>query len=483
MQTAMLIPEAVKLKKKRWAIVYPNYEYGQSATASFKKLLAKAQPGVQFVAEQAPPLGKIDAGAVVQALVDAKPDAIFSLAVRRRPAEVRARGQHARPVQEHGGVQPARAASPSTSIRSRTRRRTAGASPAIRGARSRRRRTRSSSTPTSKRWKDYPRLGSVVGYTAMYTGGQRACARRAATDTEKLIAAMKGLEMGTPVRPDRLAGRSTTSPPWAPTSGSSRNKGGKGVMVNWRFADGANFLPPFEEVKVCSGKSRLSQWALVVSPHPVPQRTGGRLLAVPGGRRPVPDLRRHPDRQLRPRLALHAGDVPGGLAAPSGSASGPRCRWRRSAVGAVRRAGRDAAAAEDLQGARAAAAARDLRAACWSIKDFALWAWGPEDLLGPRAPGFAGAVEIAGRRFPAVRPAADRARPAGAGCSLAAAHAHALGHPGARRDRGPRDGRRARRQPALAVHRRVRAGRRCSRAWAARCRSRASRPTSTWTCR
>jgi branched-chain amino acid transport system permease protein len=34
------------------------------------------------------------------------------------------------------------------------------------------------------------------------------------------------------------------------------------------------------------------------------------------------------------------------------------------------------------------------------IKDFALWAWGPEDLLGPRAPGLGGAVEIAGRAFP-----------------------------------------------------------------------------------
>src|SRR5712671_6944291 len=78
MQTAMLIPEAVKLKKKRWAIVYPNYEYGQSATASFKKLLQAAQPDVEFITEQAPPLGKIDAGAVVQALLDAKPDAIFS---------------------------------------------------------------------------------------------------------------------------------------------------------------------------------------------------------------------------------------------------------------------------------------------------------------------------------------------------------------------------------------------------------------------
>jgi len=34
------------------------------------------------------------------------------------------------------------------------------------------------------------------------------------------------------------------------------------------------------------------------------------------------------------------------------------------------------------------------------IKDFALWAWGPEDMLGPRAPGLDGAVRIAGERFP-----------------------------------------------------------------------------------
>jgi branched-chain amino acid transport system permease protein len=34
------------------------------------------------------------------------------------------------------------------------------------------------------------------------------------------------------------------------------------------------------------------------------------------------------------------------------------------------------------------------------IQDFTLWAWGPEDLLGPRAPGLSGAVDIAGYRFP-----------------------------------------------------------------------------------
>ena len=79
MQVAMLVPEAAALKKKRWAIIYPNYEYGQSASATFKALLKKAQPDVEFVAEQATPLGKLEAGSAVQALADAKPDAVFNV--------------------------------------------------------------------------------------------------------------------------------------------------------------------------------------------------------------------------------------------------------------------------------------------------------------------------------------------------------------------------------------------------------------------
>ena len=41
-------------------------------------MLKKAQPDVEFVTEQAPPLGKEDTGAIMQALDDAKPDGIFS---------------------------------------------------------------------------------------------------------------------------------------------------------------------------------------------------------------------------------------------------------------------------------------------------------------------------------------------------------------------------------------------------------------------
>src|SRR3546814_11211292 len=41
--------------------------------------MTSCQPDSECVAEQAGPLGKIDAGAVVQALADAKPDAIFNV--------------------------------------------------------------------------------------------------------------------------------------------------------------------------------------------------------------------------------------------------------------------------------------------------------------------------------------------------------------------------------------------------------------------
>src|SRR5262245_47774211 len=76
---AVLVPHAVELQRKRWAFVYPKFEYGQSAAASFKELLKQRQPGVEFVADLTPPLGKVDAGPLAQALEDAKPDAIFNV--------------------------------------------------------------------------------------------------------------------------------------------------------------------------------------------------------------------------------------------------------------------------------------------------------------------------------------------------------------------------------------------------------------------
>ena len=79
MQAAMLADEAAKLPAKRWATVAPNYEYGQSAVAVFKELLSKKRPDIQWVGEQWPPQGKIDAGPVVQALAATNPEAILNV--------------------------------------------------------------------------------------------------------------------------------------------------------------------------------------------------------------------------------------------------------------------------------------------------------------------------------------------------------------------------------------------------------------------
>jgi len=246
MQTAMLIPQAAKLNKKRWAIVYPNYEYGQSATASFKKLLAQAQPGVEFVAEQAPALGKIDAGAVVQALADAKPDAIFSslfaadLQKFVREGNTRGLFKNVQVFNLLGGepeyLDPLKDETPEgwwvtgypwSEIDTPEH--------------------KSFRDAYQKRWMDYPRQGSVVGYTAVYAVAN-AMKKAGSADTEKLVEALKGLEMRSPFGPIlwRPIDHQSTMGAYV---GQLSKKDGRGVMVNWRYADGAKFQPSNEEIR------------------------------------------------------------------------------------------------------------------------------------------------------------------------------------------------------------------------------------------
>jgi len=79
MQAAMLAAEAAKNPAKRYATIAPNYAYGKDAVAAFEKALKKLRPDVEFVTKQWPGLFKIDAGAEVQALEAAKPDAIYNV--------------------------------------------------------------------------------------------------------------------------------------------------------------------------------------------------------------------------------------------------------------------------------------------------------------------------------------------------------------------------------------------------------------------
>jgi len=79
MQAAMLAEEAAKTDAKTYATIAPNYAYGKDAVAAFQKALLALKPDVEFVTEQWPALFKIDAGAEVQAIERAKPDAIYNV--------------------------------------------------------------------------------------------------------------------------------------------------------------------------------------------------------------------------------------------------------------------------------------------------------------------------------------------------------------------------------------------------------------------
>jgi branched-chain amino acid transport system substrate-binding protein len=246
MQAAMLVPEAAKLKKKRWAVVYPNYEYGQSAVAAFKELLKAAQPDVEFVAEQSPPLGKLDAGSVAQALADAKPDAIFNvlfgadLSKFVREGNTRGLFQGREVVSVLTGepeyLDPLKDETPNGWI--------------VTGYP-----WYGIQTPEHKafflayhaKYNDYPRLGSVVGYT-MIKSLAAGIKKAKSTDADKLVAAFAGLQMDSPFGKFTFRAEDHQSTMGA-FVGKTKNEGGKGVMVDYRYLDGAKFLPTSEQVK------------------------------------------------------------------------------------------------------------------------------------------------------------------------------------------------------------------------------------------
>ncbi len=245
MQTAMLVPDAVKLNKKRWAIVYPNYEYGQSATAAFKKLMLEKQPGIEFVTEQAAPLGKIEAGAVADAIAAAKPDAIFSslfggdLSKFVREGTTRGLFKNVAVFNLLAGepeyLDPLKDETPEgwyvtgypwqeINTPEHTKFRTA----------------------YQKKFNDYPRLGSIVGYATVQSAA--AVIKKAGTlDTEKLVAAMKGLTHSTPLGNVTYRPQDNQSTMGAYV-GKLSQKDGKGIMKDWYYADGAKFLPSDADV-------------------------------------------------------------------------------------------------------------------------------------------------------------------------------------------------------------------------------------------
>lgn len=246
MQAAMLVEEAAKLPAKRWATIAPNYEYGQSAVATFREQLKAKRPDVEFVGEQWPVLGKLDAGSTLQAITQAKPDAIFNVTFGADLAKLVREGNQRNvfpkmPVVSLLSGEPEYldvlkdetpkgwivTGYPWDQIDSRDH--------------------ASFASNYYKKYNENPKMGSVVGYSTMQA--IFAAIRKAkSVDNEKLVVAMRGLQFTTPFGATTFRALDQQS-----TMGAYVGKldlhGPKGTMVQWRYADGKDYQPTDAYVK------------------------------------------------------------------------------------------------------------------------------------------------------------------------------------------------------------------------------------------
>ena len=240
MQAAMLAVDAAKNPAKRWATIAPNYAYGKDAVASFKKVLKAKRPDVEFVAEQWPALFKINAGAEIQALADAKPEAVYNvtfgsdLAKFVREGKLRGFFDNTFMVSLLSGepeyLDPLKSEAPEGWL--------------VTGYP-----WYDIKTPAhtkfveayQKKFNDYPRTGSVVGYNTMYSV-YHLLKKAGTTDTEKMVDTMEGLTFDSIVGPVsfRKIDHQSTMGAYV---GYTALKDGKGVMVDWKYADGKDYLP------------------------------------------------------------------------------------------------------------------------------------------------------------------------------------------------------------------------------------------------
>jgi branched-chain amino acid transport system substrate-binding protein len=245
MQAAMLAVDAAKNPAKRWATIAPNYAYGKDAVASFKKVLKAKRPDVEFVVEQWPALFKINAGAEIQALADAKPEAVYNvtfgsdLAKFVREGELRGFFKNTFMVSLLSGepeyLDPLKDEAPEGwlvtgypwyDIKTPAHTKFVAA--------------------YQKKFNDYPRTGSVVGYNTMYSV-YHLLKKAGTTDTEKMVDTMEGLTFDSIVGPIsyRKIDHQSTMGAYV---GYTALRDGKGVMVDWKYADGKDYLPTDAEV-------------------------------------------------------------------------------------------------------------------------------------------------------------------------------------------------------------------------------------------
>ncbi len=247
-QGRMLAEKAGKLKYTKWATIGPNYEYGKRAWETFRDRMKELKPDVQVVEERWPALGKIDAGIEVGAILAKNPEALYVSLFGSDwitfVREAKKRGLFDRMfvvgilLGEPEYIDPLGLEAPEGML-------VTGypwydiAAPAHKDFVAR----------FTKKYDKNPVLGSLVGYIT-YLSIVDAIRKAGSTETDKLVAAFRGLKVDTPIGPIsyRASDGQSTMGAWVGTTKLDAKRG-VGIMVNHEYVPGDNVLPSDDEVK------------------------------------------------------------------------------------------------------------------------------------------------------------------------------------------------------------------------------------------
>ena len=245
MQAAMLAEQAAKTDAKTFATIAPNYAYGKDAVAAFKKALLALKPDVEFIAEQWPAVFKIDAGAEVQAIERAKPDAIYNvtfgpdLAKFVREGITRGlfegRTTYGLLSGEPEYLDPLKDEAPEGWIVTGYPWYDFKSGP-----------NKDFVDSYQIRWDTHPGIGSLVGYMTVQSV-VAVLEKAGSTDSEAIRVAFADLGVETPVGPITFRAIDHQSTMGAFVGKTTLRDGG-GVMVDWSYKKGSDYLPSDAEV-------------------------------------------------------------------------------------------------------------------------------------------------------------------------------------------------------------------------------------------
>jgi branched-chain amino acid transport system substrate-binding protein len=247
-QGRMLAERAARLPYRKWAVIGPNYEYGRRAWETFWARLKELKPDVHLTGEHWPTLGKIEPGGYVSALLGQHPEAVYvSLFGSDWIAFAREGGKRGLfPTAFFVGIllgepeyiEPLKLEAPEGML-------VTGypwydiQTPAHKEFVAR----------FEKRAGRTPVVGSVVGYITFLSIFE-AIRKAGSAETEKLVTALEGLKVETPIGSItyRPFDHQSTMGAWVGTTKLDRKRG-VGIMVNWEYVPGERVLPSEAEVR------------------------------------------------------------------------------------------------------------------------------------------------------------------------------------------------------------------------------------------